>query len=52
MDDPTALDRDVVWTPWGWLRIHRWTHTVVSGTPGSSTVSIQLQGTSLVIRHG
>ena len=52
MDNPTALDRDFVWTPWGWLRVRHWTRTVVSGTPGSSAVSIQLQGTSLVIIHG
>lgn len=52
MDDPTAIDLDFDWTPWGWLRIRRWANTMVSGTPGSSAVSIQMRGTSIVISHG
>ena len=40
MENPTGIDPDFVWTPWGWLRIRGWHHTAVSATPGQSWLSI------------
>ena len=52
MDNPTGVDPDYIWTPWGWLRIRGWHHTAASATPGSSWLSIQVQGTSITINQG
>ena len=52
MDNPTGIDSDYIWTPWGWLRICGWHHTAVSATPGSSWLSVQVQGTSITINQG
>ena len=52
MDNPTGVDPDYIWTPWGWLRLRGGSHPAVSGTPGSSWLSIQVQGTSITINQG
>jgi hypothetical protein len=50
MNDSTGSDLDFIWTPWGWVRLRSWTHTATTGTPGRR-LSIQLQGTSITIKH-
>ena len=52
MEHHVGSDPDYIWTPWGWLRVRGWSQTVVSGTPGSSWLSIQVQGTSITINQG
>ena len=51
MEKHIGIDPDFVWTPWGWLRLRGWQQTVVAATPGSA-VSIQVQGSSITIKHG
>ena len=49
--DTHSSDSASIWTPWGWLRLRSWTHTTSTGTPGS-WLSVQVQGTSITIKHG
>jgi hypothetical protein len=52
MEDPTSVDVEFVWTPWGWIRLRSWSYGYAPASPARTWVSIQVQGTSISVNHG